>query len=292
PSDSRAAIFAGLGTGLTVMAIVVTVVRTPMLHSYVFGEPIPANASLGMNWHRDLIARVTLERDGRRIEDFEGRVKGVGGQYPPGRYTVRGFKDDREVYREEFDLPPGGSVGLNLLEAPMESGYGTLRVECQDPTLTIEARGSGHYFQFTRSTSGGAVVQGLKPGVKYRVGFGREQRSFHAEDVQLARGETRTLQIPTIVFAERTVNLKLKTGSFPLDVIRMQISPDRSAVAVERLDGPIAVFDAETGQERFTVNRPRTHCTAFGFTPDSKRLAYLATIDGGGEHVLMWADAG
>jgi tRNA A-37 threonylcarbamoyl transferase component Bud32 len=291
-ADRRAAILAGLGIGATIVLNVMMVVRTPALREELFGSPAPAQTSLGMNWNRDLIARVTLERDGAVVEEFEGKVKGVAGHYPPGRYTVRGFKDDREVYREEFTLEPGESRGVNLLEAPMSPGYATLRVDCQDPTVTIEVRGSGHNFQFSRPGTGEAVAQGLKAGVKYRIGMARGQDVFHVEDVRLGGGEERVFHIPPVVRPERTIELKPKSGSFPADVTRMEIAPDRSALAVGRLDGPILVFDAATGRERFRIDRPRTHCTAFGFTPDGKRLAYLVTIDGGGDHVLSWVDAG
>ncbi|MBO0701200.1 MAG: WD40 repeat domain-containing protein, partial [Zavarzinella sp.] len=39
------------------------------------------------------------------------------------------------------------------------------------------------------------------------------------------------------------------------------------------------------------IDRPKSHCTAFGFTPDSKRLAYLTAIDEGRDHILRLADA-
>jgi WD40 repeat protein len=62
-------------------------------------------------------------------------------------------------------------------------------------------------------------------------------------------------------------------------------------VAVGRFVGPILVFDAASGKERFTVVRPQTHSTAFGFSPDGKRLAYLIREDES-DHVLRVVDAG
>ena len=59
-------------------------------------------------------------------------------------------------------------------------------------------------------------------------------------------------------------------------------------MAVERFDGPILVFDAGTGTERFTLGRPKSHCTAFGFSPDGRHLAYLAPD--GPDHVLRVVD--
>src|SRR5204863_7165227 len=125
----------------------------------------------------------------------------------------------------------------------------------------------------------------VQPDAAYTLSIRKGATEVHNEVVRLKAGERREIRIPPIALPERTVRLVPKAGSFPSDVVRMEISPDRSAVAVERFDGPILVFDAATGAERFTVQRPQTHCTAFGFTPDGKRLAYLAP-DGPVDHAL------
>ena len=69
----------------------------------------------------------------------------------------------------------------------------------------------------------------------------------------------------------------------------MEIGPDRSAVAVERFDGPILVFDAATGKERFTVQRPQEPLHGVRVQPGRKHLAYLAP-DGQADHVLRVVD--
>jgi len=178
------------------------------------------------------------------------------------------------------------AVGRWVLE-PSEprdpSGY--IQIVCDDPNVVVTANGPGETLVLNNPGHSSVVGERLQAGARYRLTIARGADVLHTETVLLAAGERREVHIPPIILAEHTVAMKPSASSFPSDVVRMQISPDRSAVAVARLDGQILVFDAATGRERFTVSRPRTHCLAFGFTPDSSRLAYL-TPAGGDEQVL------
>ena len=100
----------------------------------------------------------------------------------------------------------------------------------------------------------------------------------------------RNICIPRIVLPDRTVALKPKIGEFPTDVTRMEIAPDRSAVAVGRPGGSILVFDATTGRERFTVDRPKTNSSAFGFSHNGQHLAFVAA-EPSGEHIVRVVSA-
>jgi tRNA A-37 threonylcarbamoyl transferase component Bud32 len=260
------------------------------IRAELFGPPVPTVANLGMNWNRDLVSRVTLERDGHIVEEHSGKVAGSAEHVEPGTYTVRGFKNDQEVYREEFTVAGGDTRNVDLLTRPQDSAAPRLLIDCHDPTLAFEMRGPGHWFQINLGLAE-PVIQEVKPGVKYRIGFARGNDVIHFEDIQLAEGEERVFRIPPVVRYDKRIELKPKKGSFPSDVMRMEFSPDRTVAAVERFDGPILVFDAAGGKEQFTIEREKTHCTAFGFTPDGTRLAYL-TRAGSAEHVLRVVDVG
>jgi serine/threonine protein kinase len=255
------------------------------------GSHAPETAQLAVNWNRDLIKRVTIEQlteqGPRFVEDHEAPATAVGTRLPPGDYAITGFKDDRQVYWERVVLKPGGHWGISIFETPQGPDYAALTIECQDPTLVIQVRGPGHSFRPSSLGSKSSVTQGLKVGEKYEIGIGRGNQLLHEEEIVLRRGERRHLHIGEIIQWERRIELKPKGGKFPTDVTQMQIAPDRSAVAVSRLDGPIIVFDAVSGKERFTIDRPRTDCTAMGFTPDSRQLVYIgAAAHNSSEHVV------
>jgi len=55
----------------------------------------------------------------------------------------------------------------------------------------------------------------------------------------------------------------------------MRFSANRSLVAVERASGPVTIFDSVTGKERFTIERPKAHSSAFAFSPDADWLAAI-----------------
>jgi hypothetical protein len=167
-----------------------------------------------------------------------------------------------------------------------ESGYLRVVKEDRDAEVIVERPGE----RLVQSEPGGQSEHGVRvqPDAAYTLSIRKGATEVHNGVVRLRAGERREIRIPPIAVPERNVPLVPKGGSFPRDVMRMEFSPDQSAVAVERFDGPILVFDAASGKERFTIDRPRTHCTAFGFSPDGKRLAYLAP-DGPG-HVLRVVD--
>jgi hypothetical protein len=171
-----------------------------------------------------------------------------------------------------------------------EEVAGRLMVVKLDPDAEVVAERLGE--RVLRMLSGGASAQSapLQPDARYDLSIRKGPEEIHREVIRLKRGESRKVEIPRIVLPERTVRLVPKAGSFPTDVTRMQLTPDHSAVAVELARGPIVVFDAATGKERFTVARPPNDCTAFGFTPDGKQLAYL-TRNLREESVLRVADA-
>jgi WD40 repeat protein len=216
------------------------------------------------------------------------------------------------VYREEFTLAAGGH-GVSIFEPPAPgSHYGLLTVACDDATVVVNlmtrtgkgeprepadgmvVRSPAAPFQTVMLNDLGAPSrrrQPLWPTSEYHLVIARGHQVLHAEVVRMKAGEERTLSIPAVVLPERTVELKPKSGSFPPDAVRMEIAPDRSAVAVGRFDGPILVFDAATGRARFTVSRKKSDCTAFGFSPDGKRLAYLIREDES-DTVLRVVDAG
>jgi tRNA A-37 threonylcarbamoyl transferase component Bud32 len=164
-----------------------------------------------------------------------------------------------------------------------------LRVTCDDPTVRVTLTGARGTMPFNEPGHRSTVGRSVWEYEDYRLEIARDGRVLHAETVRLKAGEQRDLYIPPVAVPDRTADLKPKAGSFPTDVVRVGLAPDRSAVAVGRFDGPILVFDAATGRERFTIDRPKTHCTAFGFTPDGKRLAYLARAETD-EHVLRLVD--
>lgn len=147
--------------------------------------------------------------------------------------------------------------------------------------------------RLVQGSPGGPSTHGVRVSadVAYTLSIRKGGVEVHNGVVRLKAGERREIRIPPIARPEPTIRLVPKAGSFPSDAVRMEISPDRSAVAVERFDGPILVFDVATGKERFRIDRPKTHNTAFGFTPDGKHLAYLAPA-GPVEYVLQVVDVG
>ena len=162
-----------------------------------------------------------------------------------------------------------------------------LRVICDDRGVTVTATGPDQTFAFNHPGFQTVIGQRLAAGDLYQLTITRGQEIINTESVRLKAGEQREIRIPHIVTPRRTVDLKPKAGSFPSDVVRMEFSPDRSAVAVERFDGPILVFDATTGRERFTVSRPKGDCTGFAFTHDSRRLVYLMRPGGSDSELRM-----
>jgi tRNA A-37 threonylcarbamoyl transferase component Bud32/WD40 repeat protein len=186
-----------------------------------------------------------------------------------------------------FSRPDATSGGIE--ERGVEENTGRLLVSKLDPDVEVFVERQGK--QVARMLTGKSAHSiPLPAGVAHDLSIRKGPVEVHREVIRLAAGQKRTLSIPRIVLPERTVQLRPKVGSFPTDVPRMQLSPDHSGVAVERLDGPIIVFDTATGKERFTIARARSHSQAFGFTADGKRLAYLTEKDTG-EHILRYVDA-
>jgi tRNA A-37 threonylcarbamoyl transferase component Bud32 len=286
--DSRAAVLAGLGLGATVMLAVLTVLRTPGLRAELFG-PARSGPSLVINWEPGFIDRVVLERDGQVVADAGPPDYRLVPPVGPGEYTARGYRGDHEVYVESFSLGPGGLKVIEMFAGAPGPDGGFLRIDCADRGVSVTASGAGHTFAFSHPGYQSVVGQRLRAGEPYQLTIARGADVLHTETVRLANGERRELHIPHVVRPEDSIELKPKIGSFPSDAVRMEISPDRSAVAVERFDGPILVFDAASGHERFTVERRKSDCTAFGFSPDGKHLAYL-TPDGP-DRVLRVVDA-
>jgi serine/threonine protein kinase len=182
------------------------------------------------------------------------------------------------------------SLGRSRPAPPQATRGNYLRVVKDDRDAEVLVTCNGE--RVIQSGAGGQSVNGrqLPADTLIDLSVRKGASEVHQERFRLRPGETREIHIPTIVLPERTIRLVPKAGGFPLDVTRMRIAPDRATVAVERLYGPILVFDANTGKERFTVARPRTDCTAFGFSPDGKELAYLTRAEDG-ESVLRVIDA-
>jgi tRNA A-37 threonylcarbamoyl transferase component Bud32 len=287
--DTRAIILAGLGIGATILAVVLTVVRTPVLRAELFGPAPPGDPTLVINWDPGFVDRVTLERAGSVVAEEVGPETRLVRTVEPGTYTARGYRGSREVYTESFALEPGQQKVLSMFTGAVGSDGAYLRVICEDRGVAVTVTGSDHTFAFNHPGRQSVVGQQLVAGETYQLAIARGTEVLHAETVRLKSGEQREIRIPHIVSPQRTVELKPKAGSFPPDVVRMQLAPDCSAVAVERFAGPILVFDTATGKERFTIGRSRSHCTAFGFTPDGEHLAYLTQA--GSDHVLRVVDA-
>src|SRR5262245_18812981 len=288
--DNRAAIFAGLGLGMTIMPIVLTVVRTPALREAVFGAPDAGTSRLAINRNSDFADRVTLERDGSRVAEFGKQQGNLIQSFPPGAYTIRGFQGDREVYREDILLREGERSVASVFGHTGESAYARLRVECHASPVTVTLSAPGHTLTYWQPGSPTEFTQGLRGGGWYQFRIARGRDALHTETFRLTASTSREIYIPAIVAPERTVELKPKSGGFPSEVVRMRLSPDRFLVAAERASGPILVFDSVTGEERFTVTRPKGDCTAFAFTPSGRHLAYLAREDDGPDYVLRFFD--
>jgi WD40 repeat protein len=284
-ADIRAALLAALGITATVGSVALTVALTPTLRADLFGPPPPGDPTLVINWDVGFVDRVVLESDDSVVAEETGPESRLVRTVAPGTYTVRGYFGRREVYVESFTLEAGEQKVLSMFTGTSGADGAYLRVVCGDRGAAITATGDGHTFAFNHPGFQTVVGQRLRAEEPYRLTVAHGSEVVHAETVFLKNGEQRELRIPPIVLPARTVELKPKAGSFPSDVVRMQLAPDRSAVAVERFDGPILVFDAITGEERFTVGRPKSHCTAFGFTPDGKRLTFLIQTESP-EHVL------
>jgi tRNA A-37 threonylcarbamoyl transferase component Bud32 len=176
----------------------------------------------------------------------------------------------------------------NVTDAGDDRAYLRVIKEDQDAEVVVERPGE----RIVQSAAGGGSINGtvVPPDTAFTLSIRKRGTEVYTGVVRVKAGERREIRIPPIAVPESTVYLKPTAGSFPSDVMRMEFTPDRSAVAVERFDGPILVFDVATGRERFTLERPKSHCTAFGFSPDGKHLAYLASVERGG-HVLRIADA-
>jgi WD40 repeat protein len=251
---------------------------------------------LDVAWNQAFVDDMTVERDGQPVALPEEYSPGRGYTVPPGRYEVTGRKDGRVVYREAVTVEPVGKKRhvLWAFEDSYPEGVPTLAVEAA-AGLTFTLTGPDHWCTWASgagepSGPGGTraegapppdagrltVRQGLRPDQAYLFEVHRGDVLVHTEGIRLAAGEHRVLPIGRIGSTGRAVELKPETGSFPTDVIGMTFSPDRSLVAVARLDGPILVFDAATGRERFAVRRLKSDCSAFGFTPDGKHLVYVA----------------
>jgi serine/threonine protein kinase/WD40 repeat protein len=286
-ADARAAVLAGLGLGATIMTVVLTVARTPALRAELFGPPPPGDPTLVVNWDAGLVDRVSLEHDGSAVAEEAGPQTRLVRTLAPGAYTVRGYRGDREVYTESFPLELGQQKVVSMFAGASGADGAYLRVVCDDPRVAVTVAGSAHTFAFNHPGFRTVVGQRLAAGESYRITVARGAEVLHAETIRLQTGEQREIRIPHIVSPQRTVELKPKAGSFPSDVVRMQFSPDCSAVAVERFAGPILVFNAATGEEQFTIDRPRGHCTAFAFTPDGQWLAYLTHVKGADPDLCM-----
>jgi hypothetical protein len=287
PGDRRAALGAGLGIGATVLLFVATGALKPLWREGIFGGP--GEPTVVINWDARLVERVALEHDGGVVAAEAGPETRLVRTVPPGNYTARGYKGDREVYVETFAVAAAEEKVLSMFAGASGPDGGYLRVLCDDRGVSVTATGASHTFAFSHPGFESVVGQRLRAEEPYQLTIAHGPEVVHSETVRLANGEQRELRIPHIVRPEKAVELRPKAGRFPSDVVRMEIAPDRSAVAVGRFDGPILVFDVATGRERFTVIRKPTDCTAFGFSPDGKRLAYLIRDEL--DHVLRAVDA-
>ena len=284
--DRRAFLRAGLGAGLTVLLVALVVVRNPDLRRQLLGTT--GQARLLIHWDQVAVDRVSVEREGYTYREYDNDQGGVGLDLSPGPYVVRAKKDGREVYREELTLT-GAGHGVSIFEPPAPgSDYGLLTVTCGDADAVVTLTSPTQTITLNDPGNPSVRRQPLWPATEYRLEITQARAFRHSEVVRMKAGEERRLSVPRIVLPERTVELKPKAGGFPTDVVRMEIAPDRSAVAVGRFAGPIVVFDTATGEERFTVDRPKSDGTAFGFTPNSLHLSYL-TKDGP-DHILRDVD--
>jgi serine/threonine protein kinase/WD40 repeat protein len=286
-ADGQTAIAAGVGIGLAITSAVLFVVNSPGLREGLFG---PREARLVVHWDRNAVDRVTVT--GVETHELDAGDGWAQLDLPVGRYVVSATKDGRELFREDVELYSGPGRGVSIFEAPAPgSDFAYMEVKCDDPTLDVYLGNGKQMITMNRRGQSSVVGQPLWSNERYTLQVFRGHEELHREVVRMRPGEQRDLVIPRIVLPERTVALQPDAGWFASDVVRMEFAPDRSAVAVGRFDGPVLVFDAATGKERFRIGRPRTHSTAFGFTADSKRIAYLVRPDGDSEHVLRWVDA-
>jgi WD40 repeat protein len=244
---------------------------------------------LVVKWNHAFVDRVTIERYGEVIDDFRGEESVVGYPYESGVFTVRGYLRGTEVYHEDVRLVGGQKRVVSLFDDRVTEAEPALRVDSDDighQRLTFTMTSSNHSFRW----SGTWMSQQLVPYLNYQFQATRGQTVIHEETIRLTAGERRTIHFPQIRPAAPATKLKPVDGSFPADVVRMQFSPDGSLVAAARLDGPILVFDTATGRERFTVRRVRSDCSAFGFTPNGKLLAYVGR-EGNTRHGLHLVSA-
>jgi tRNA A-37 threonylcarbamoyl transferase component Bud32 len=186
------------------------------------------------------------------------------------------------------DRPPSA---VPVSSRPDPTGF--LKVVQEDPSVHVLVANDAQ----SVSESSGAESPGrstrvwrLPHDTRFHLHLRRGESRLHTEVFRLQPGETREIHIPKIETPHQTITLVPKAGRFPTDVTRMLIAPDRATIAVERLAGPILVFDVVTGKELFTIPRPRSDSTAFGFTPDGKHLAYITRNEDDTETVLRGID--
>jgi WD40 repeat protein len=279
----RARLFAGvaaLGFGAAAVVTVQQLVADP-----------PDYDRLVVKWNHAYVDRVTIERYGEVIDNFQGEESVVSYPYPSGVFTVRGYLRGTEVYHEDVRLVGEQKRVVSVFDNRVTEAEPALRVDSDDighQRLTFTMTSSNHSF----SWSGTWMSQQLIPYLNYQFQAKRGQTVIHEETIRLTPGERRTIHFPQIVPTGRKIDLKPVSGSFRPDVTRMQLSPDRSLVAAARLDGPILVFETATGRERFTVRRKQGDCSAFGFSPNSKQLAYVGREENTrhGLHLVSAAD--
>jgi tRNA A-37 threonylcarbamoyl transferase component Bud32 len=293
-ADSYAAIFAGLGIGLTIATIALIIGKTPALREYVFG-PSPPQADLAITWDENNVDTVELLRGGDVIGRFKDRDGKADLWYiPAGPYTVRAILDHREVYREDLVLRPNEHRQISLLRSASESEVyfdaGLFRVECSDPTVVTTITRPSRTAVLNQPGRSSVVAHSVRPGESYQFTIARGDKVLHEETVRMKPQSRRNIFIPRVVLPDRAMELRPQAGEFPTDVTRMEIAPDRSAVAVGRPGGSIAVFDVASGRERFAVDRPKTNSTAFGFSHNGQHLAFVAA-EPSGEHVLRVVSA-
>jgi|GEM_PF-6216398 len=292
--DSRAAIFAGLGFGLTIASIALVIGRMPAWRVLVFGDPTP-RGELKILWDTFNADQIELERDDVLVGVLTKNYTTDLSRLPAGPYTVRAFWGGREVYREKFDLRANQSLQIPILLRMSEDtiGYGNMdhfRVECSDPTVVATLTSRTRTVTVNQPGRSSVVSHFIHPGEVCEFTIVRGQQVLHTETVRMRPGTRRNIVIPWVLLPDRTLELKPKAGEFPADATRMEIAPDRSAVAVGRPGGSILVFDAVTGEERFLIERPKSDCTAFAFTPTGRHLAYVGRSDDRSEYMVRFFD--
>jgi serine/threonine protein kinase/WD40 repeat protein len=229
--------------------------------------------------------QVVLRRQGEDAGTFGEGVWAL----EPGHYTLQAMLPDpvggrpRAVDEREFDLSDGE---IESIEVPQHGG---IHFDVDAGGLDVKILVDGQQVPLGSGGARRSAVSAFRVG-PHHIRVLQDGKPVNDETVWFRAGPARVFPIVPVVTPTNTVPLRSAGGPAPhASVYAAALSPDGHTLARVVDSTLLQVFDADTGEERFTR---RVASTGLAFSPGGDRLAFYAREgDGSGRAGVYVVDA-